>query len=89
MVDDSWNAINHLVAPPSSQLLTADAIRKPGWSLADLMVEALEELGGRLTFGVFTRLGFQKHCFGGPCANNPWESDLDITQHLQLQYRNA
>ncbi|CAE7749329.1 unnamed protein product [Symbiodinium pilosum] len=55
MVDDSWNAINHLVAPPSSQLLTADAIRKPGWSLADLMVEALEELGGRLTFGVFTR----------------------------------
>lgn len=55
MVDDTWNATNHFITPSSSAFWTAEAIRQPSWSLADLLVEALESMGGRMSFGIFTR----------------------------------
>jgi len=55
ILDDTWNATNTFITPSSTSYWNAQAIRQPGWSLADLMVEALERFAGRMSFGIFTR----------------------------------
>ena len=43
LVDDTWNATNAtnaFMTPRGTSYWTAEAIRRPGWSLADLVAEA-------------------------------------------------
>ena len=54
IVDRAWNATNPLVASQSSYW-SAEALQKPDWNLGSYMAEALESLGGRMSFGLFTR----------------------------------